>query len=496
MPRRLIVLLTAAFVLVPAASAHAGWFPAAPIDGPNADVISVGNVDLARDGTGAVAYLKNGDGVPQACVSRIYGGALAAAGAHQLHGRRPSPRSRSRRATATGSRSPGSPTATSTPRSRPGGDTPGGFAPGGRARRAGRERRSTSTSASTAPPTRSGRRAATSPPRACRTRPGRASRRRWTSTPRREAGTGALRPRVAVSAEGYAVATWGERHARRLDARVGPPHHRHEPLDGPAGPRRSPGEGNADSPDIDIEDDGSYAWVVFRQDVGGTSRDARAAAGRLAVRGARVHRRGRAVDGPEGRHERRRAAATPSRRRRRARRSSAPGSTTTTSSPRRGWTASTASRRPSRRSPPTDRDDIAIAWRLTGADGNSVARARYHDGEDPNGALGAEVTVSRGDLGPVADPGVFDRRRPRRRLRGGDGPGHAGRADAGGRDLRPPAGRAVHRRASQAYKRKTRPGAALAARASSCGARRPSGSTWTASRSGRRPTTRSSRRRR
>ena len=27
-----------------------------------------------------------------------------------------------------------------------------------------------------------------------------------------------------------------------------------------------------DSPDIDIEDDGSFAWVVFRQDFGGGSR--------------------------------------------------------------------------------------------------------------------------------------------------------------------------------------------------------------------------------
>jgi hypothetical protein len=55
----------------------------------------------------------------------------------------------------------------------------------------------------------------------------------------------------------------------------------------------------------------------------------------------------------------------------------------------------------------TDQNDAAVAWRLTGADGVSVARARYHDGEDANGAFGAELTVSRGDLGPIADPGVF-----------------------------------------------------------------------------------------
>ena len=28
------------------------------------------------------------------------------------------------------------------------------------------------------------------------------------------------------------------------------------------------GGGSADSPDIDIEEDGSFAWVVFRQDLG------------------------------------------------------------------------------------------------------------------------------------------------------------------------------------------------------------------------------------
>src|SRR3954447_24670718 len=61
-------------VLGPAASAQAGWLPAQAIDGPSADVVSVGNVDLARDGTGAVGYIKNGDGVPQAWISRVFGG--------------------------------------------------------------------------------------------------------------------------------------------------------------------------------------------------------------------------------------------------------------------------------------------------------------------------------------------------------------------------------------------------------------------------------------
>ena len=40
-----------------------------------------------------------------------------------------------------------------------------------------------------------------------------AGRRRWTSMPRARPAQGALRPRVAVSAEGNAVATWAETDA-------------------------------------------------------------------------------------------------------------------------------------------------------------------------------------------------------------------------------------------------------------------------------------------
>src|SRR4029079_10715722 len=89
----------------------------------------------------------------------------------------------------------------------------------------------------------------------------------------RPAGDGAGRPRIAVSAEGYAVAVGGgtgadgRRHVfgRRLPA-LTPSSYPQEisvaDLGGAAG-------GDADSPDIDIEDDGSFAWVALRQDVGG-----------------------------------------------------------------------------------------------------------------------------------------------------------------------------------------------------------------------------------
>ena len=62
-------------MLVIPATAHAAWLPATPIDGPNADVLSVGNIDIARDGAGAVAYLRLDGGVPHAFISRMFGGA-------------------------------------------------------------------------------------------------------------------------------------------------------------------------------------------------------------------------------------------------------------------------------------------------------------------------------------------------------------------------------------------------------------------------------------
>src|SRR6476660_6268064 len=72
--RRLVLVLTAALVLVPAAGARAAWNVSQAIDGPNADVVGIGNVDLARDGTGAVAYLRRDGGVTHVFVSRLFGG--------------------------------------------------------------------------------------------------------------------------------------------------------------------------------------------------------------------------------------------------------------------------------------------------------------------------------------------------------------------------------------------------------------------------------------
>src|SRR3954464_11071954 len=72
--RRLVLLLTAVLVLGPAAGARASWTVSQPLDGPNADVVAIGSVDLARDGTGAVAYLRRDGGATHVFVSRLFGG--------------------------------------------------------------------------------------------------------------------------------------------------------------------------------------------------------------------------------------------------------------------------------------------------------------------------------------------------------------------------------------------------------------------------------------
>jgi len=73
-PRRLITVLAVAALLVPASAAHAGFFPGEIIDGPDPDLVRVGGVDLARDGTGAVVYVRKDGGVDHIFASRLTDG--------------------------------------------------------------------------------------------------------------------------------------------------------------------------------------------------------------------------------------------------------------------------------------------------------------------------------------------------------------------------------------------------------------------------------------
>lgn len=76
--RRCLALcaLCAALTLLPAAGASAAWFPGEVIDGPNPGLVAVGGVDIAqKDGTGGVVYLRLDGGVPHVFVARLLDGA-------------------------------------------------------------------------------------------------------------------------------------------------------------------------------------------------------------------------------------------------------------------------------------------------------------------------------------------------------------------------------------------------------------------------------------
>ena len=268
---RLLTLLTTLFVLALAPAAQAAWFRAEPIDGP-ADIVSLGDVDVARDGTGAVAYLKREGGVSQVFLSRLTGGVWS----------------------APVKISSGPAVTEAAVSATDGGRLMVAWIAGGTVLGTVIERAGAAPApvAALGGPGASGLSvdmgineagyavwSANGDVRAARLDEGVT----WTPIaapldvdPARSAGTGSSRPRVGVSAEGNAVVVWGENAAdgkthvmsRRLTAlnlSVAPQDLTLPIFEGGAG-------GNADSPDIDIEDDGSFAWVAFRQDFGGRSR--------------------------------------------------------------------------------------------------------------------------------------------------------------------------------------------------------------------------------
>src|SRR3712207_2556501 len=76
--RRLAPLLGLLVPLAAPAGAPAAFFPGEPLDGPSADIEALGDLDLARDGTGALAYVKREAGVETVWVSRFVDGAFQA----------------------------------------------------------------------------------------------------------------------------------------------------------------------------------------------------------------------------------------------------------------------------------------------------------------------------------------------------------------------------------------------------------------------------------
>jgi hypothetical protein len=73
--RRSLFAVLLALLALPA-SAHAGFFPAEVIDGPSPDILKVGGLDIARDGQGGVVYVKRDGGVPHIFFSRFVDGAF------------------------------------------------------------------------------------------------------------------------------------------------------------------------------------------------------------------------------------------------------------------------------------------------------------------------------------------------------------------------------------------------------------------------------------
>jgi hypothetical protein len=277
--RLLAAVLAGALAAASAPAAQAAWFAGEPIDGPGPDVLSVGDVDLARDGTGALAYLKREGGVPHVFVSRMLDGAWQAperadpglAGAASAV----TVAAGDSRRLAVAFVSDGALYGTFTP----GGGQTAPFAPpqplaaGSPAvpvtdPHADLGINGTAYVAFTA---------------AGDVRAVRLQDAAWEAVPAaldvdpaQLAGQGAGRPRIAVSAEGNAVATWAEDapdgrrrvYGRRVTGLVpssAPQEISLADLGGVPG-------GAADSPDLDVEDDGSFAWVVWRQDFGGSTR--------------------------------------------------------------------------------------------------------------------------------------------------------------------------------------------------------------------------------
>jgi hypothetical protein len=77
MRRRLIAAIALAALAVPS-TAGAAWFPADSVDGPSADIVSVGDVAVAREGVAGIAYLKRDAALEHVFVARMVGGAWEA----------------------------------------------------------------------------------------------------------------------------------------------------------------------------------------------------------------------------------------------------------------------------------------------------------------------------------------------------------------------------------------------------------------------------------
>jgi hypothetical protein len=413
MPRRLCLtlLLVLSALAAAAPGAHAGWFPAESVDGPAAEIESLGGVDLARDGTGAVVYIKRVDGVRHVFLSRFYGGAWR--GSERVDNGVSEPATDAKVAVAdryrvavawiSGGRVLGSVVQGNDERPGPLLGPAELYAdPSGPISDLSLDMGINGAAyASYSVPGGGG----------ADVRVSRLQDVTWQLVPPLDidpgqpAGRGDQRARVAVSAEGNALVVWGEDHA---DGRPRVYGRRVTGLSPSAAPQELSindfqGQlgGRADSPDVDIEDDGSFAWAVFREDFGGGSRTI---ARRLL---------GSQFEAPVGLD-----AGPPTSRPRIAMNGRGIGVAALEAGG--GVNALFLDNDAFGPGPPlqsqgsaeltapvvaaSEHREVAVAWRVADGTGAGSIHARFKPDDKP---FEGEVTLSRPDLGPVA-PGEYD----------------------------------------------------------------------------------------
>jgi hypothetical protein len=407
----LTALLALLALAAAAPGAHAGWFPAEPIDGPAVEIERLGGVDLARDGTGGLVYIKRIGGVSHVMLSRHVGGAWRPpeqVDAGILEGATEAAiavadRYRIAVVWIAGSKVFGSVVQGNDEQPGPPiGPTELFSDPAGAVSDLSIDMGINGTAYATFSATGGG---------GADVAVLRLQDQTWQGVggsldidPAQAAGRAGQRARVAVSAEGNALVVWGEDHpdgrprvyGRRVTGvtpSAAPQELSLNDFQGQLG-------GRADSPDVDIEDDGSFAWAVFRQDFGGGSRSiARRLLGsqfeapvaldagpsttapRIAMNGRgigmAVLETGGAVLGSFLDNDAF-SAGLPL---------SSQGST-------QGTAPVVAA---------SEHREVAVAWRVADAAGTGSIHARFKPDAKP---LEGEVTLSRGELGTV-EPGQY-----------------------------------------------------------------------------------------
>jgi hypothetical protein len=260
MRRLSTIALAAVLALVLTAPARAAFFPGDALDGPSPDVRALGDLDLARDGTGALVYVKAVDGADHVFVARFekglfqplerIDGALSGPSSQPVVGASDDGRLAIvfvNAGTVYGVVRPsGQGYAAPTPLGAGvdpsvdlsiNGTAFASFTAAGDVRLARLDRRTNAWTVIAQPAD---------------------------VDPARPAGVGTGRSKVAISADGIGIVTWGEAghvFARKMfnEGISDAPQDLTPPslLDRVAT--------TSDLPDVDAEDDSSYAWVVFRQ---------------------------------------------------------------------------------------------------------------------------------------------------------------------------------------------------------------------------------------